>query len=105
MKYRCDTCGHVFNPEDAGTYKEYHYLDGQRFYEEWAACPLCGETDLEDVGECPICHDWSRDGLCKSCRQEIWEKFVEIVHMAKTRKSREAVLDLIQTYLEEYQND
>lgn len=103
MKYRCEHCGEVFAPEDAGEFKEPHRLDGRTFYEPWAACPRCGGTDLGAVDDCPICGEWTRQGACQNCKREIRKVLNETMDMAKDRDGREAVLDEIQDFLEGYE--
>ena len=102
MNYRCCDCGAVFDVEDAGIHKEPHSIDGQTFYERWAACPECMSTNLQDAVKCPICEEWVEEGTCPTCIKEIRTDLDELMEMAKTKDGKEAVLDEIQSYVEEY---
>lgn len=48
MKYKCDNpkCGHIFDEDEMGTYKEYHNEIEGGFYEELPCCPMCGCEDF-----------------------------------------------------------
>ena len=100
--FRCCECGATFAPEEAGTHNEFHTLDGVAYPERWAACPVCGQIDLEYVGQCPICGECS-NGSCGTCRDEIKSHLDQLVDMAPTRDGKEAVLDEIQNYVEDYE--
>lgn len=100
--FKCCDCGAIFAPEDAGTHTEHHSLDGRDVPERWAACPECGCTDLEYVGTCPICGDCS-NGACQNCRKDIKASLDQVMEMAETDQGKEAVLDEIQNYVEEYE--
>lgn len=102
--YRCQDCGAVFAPEDSATHKEWHSLDGQQFAECWAACPVCGGTDLEDVSSCPICEEtWTEGNPCQACKKEIRAQLNSTMALANTKDGKEAVLDEIINFVEGYE--
>lgn len=101
--YRCEDCGATFAPEDAATHKEPHRLDGQVYYEQWAACPECRGTDLEEVEACPLCGTWTYKGVCQDCRKEIRQILQKAMSLSDTKDGKEAILDEITEFLEGYE--
>lgn len=103
--FRCCDCGAAFAPEDAATHNEIHRIDGRNYIEPWAACPECGSTDLEQVETCKICGDWARRGACSYCRKAIRTVLTHLIDLANTADGKEAVLDEIQEFVEDYEID
>lgn len=50
---KCDNpkCNHIFEENEAGTYKEHHNEIEGDFYETFLCCPVCGCPDVYDVDD------------------------------------------------------
>lgn len=69
--YICLECKAVF--EEAEIVKDpVGTFMGETAYEEWAVCPECGETDIEEAAKCG-CREYTpeSDPLCKDCKEII----------------------------------
>lgn len=69
--YICLECKAVF--EEAEIVKDpVGTFMGETAYEEWAVCPECGETDIEEAVKCGCGkHIAESELLCKDCKEII----------------------------------
>lgn len=64
----CNNCGATFDEQDMAHYRE-------DYGEVFAACPVCGQSDIAESDSCQICleekhHDDLREGICLQC---LWD--------------------------------
>lgn len=69
MAYRCEHCGFTLADDEIIMMKEPHG-------EEWACCPRCKSSDLEELHQCKRCGSWEceddlTDGLCDYCLKDM----------------------------------
>jgi len=69
--YICNDCGERFEEPDAKRLNDSML--------EYAACPYCGDGDIEKVIVCPHCDEWVRESLvkykfCSDCEEDLLER-------------------------------
>lgn len=69
--YICRECKAVFGEPDFVEDPVGHFM-GSTVYEDWAVCPECGETDIEEAVKCGCGeHTAESEPLCKDCKEII----------------------------------
>jgi hypothetical protein len=84
-KFYCRDCKSLIDEEcviwrETCSDEDGHYTDG--FKGEYAVCPYCGGTDIEDAVQCTVCGEWHNEeeltvGLCSKCEKDVQEKVNE----------------------------
>lgn len=73
---KCLECSHLFEVGEEKTYTEYMgECHGQKMYDEFKACPVCG-GDFEETKACAICgaehfEDDLISGVCEECLADV----------------------------------
>jgi DNA-directed RNA polymerase subunit RPC12/RpoP len=76
----CNECGAVF--EEPRIYYEHHPYGMGTAAEEWAVCPVCGESGFEEAYQCSRCGEYfGFDDLdyighslyCEMCSDELFD--------------------------------
>lgn len=69
----CNTCGHVFDDNEAYRIREYTGVSSEGHSEvvECWCCPNCGDELIEEAHRCQFCGDWTLDWLCDDCKKLI----------------------------------
>ena len=74
----CNECGEEFPAPDI--IPEYHPCGDGVVKEEFAVCPICGGSDIEEAGRCARCGraiPASKDfALCDTCEEQIMDDFL-----------------------------
>lgn len=89
----CNECGAQFCEADKRQ-DEIGYVYG--------VCPGCGDTDIEDAHQCPICGEWTAEEVCSSCRERIVAGILGTISglMVTTDAGRRAAVDVVADWVE-----
>ena len=73
MFYQCMDCGHIFSRESALKLAERNKHGDYTEVKHYDACPNCRSGDLDDAGECIVCHIPTRREItiCESCEHRV----------------------------------
>ena len=87
-KYICLDCGHVFNADEAGSYREWigedRYESNSSGWMYYDACPECGSTEMAEAECCDFCGEYDDKDemlhvgdstMCRDCAREIYEAY------------------------------
>ena len=81
--YKCNECGHLFENGEEAIINEYKgEAWGQQIYEKYSACPVCKQTNYDEVSICKRCDEYGaleHNVFCEKCKEEIKAKFEKLL--------------------------
>lgn len=71
----CNGCGQTF--EECKVIEEHHPYGMSTAVEEWAVCPFCNYSDIDEAEKCNRCDTYfpeseMHNGLCEHCWEELY---------------------------------
>lgn len=69
----CESCGHVFDKNEAIHETEYTGVASEGYSEKFdiTKCPECGDDWIIEAHRCEFCGGWSAEWVCDDCKSLI----------------------------------
>lgn len=91
--YRCARCGSTFSEPDYIADKDPNFEGGVYVTMQ---CPECGNEDIEEGHECPICGGYTETFACADCREDVRNRFTALLMENFTEDERELIDEMIE---------
>lgn len=88
--FKCSNCGYLF---EAGEWEEWEENGG----EIWHACPVCKDTDFDEINPCKICGSYDHniyEDYCDDCKHDVQSRFQTFLNMSFDEEERKLLNEL-----------
>ena len=90
--YKCSRCGETFREPDYIADKDPNY--GGVYVT--MQCPICGNEDIAEGHECPICGSYTENFACADCREDVKNRFNALIAENFTEDERELIDEMLE---------